>query len=150
MFFYTKENRYEDFSHRERNAKGGVGKTTVATWLSQGLALMGKKVLVIDNDKQHNATTALSGGVNRTYTKTVRDIYQLQDFTKINDLLIPSVFWLAWLVGRGPQGRRLRSGCTGRCHRSRGSNQRLCRSGVGHGLRRRLQILLLSKRVGRL
>ena len=73
------------------NNKGGVGKTTVATWLSQGLALMGKKVLVIDNDKQHNATTALSGGVNRTYTKTVRDIYQLQDFTKINDLLTEAV-----------------------------------------------------------
>jgi cellulose biosynthesis protein BcsQ len=70
------------------NNKGGVGKTTVATWLSQGLALCGKKVLVIDNDKQHNLTNTLGTG---TYTKTIRDIYQLQDFNQINDLLTDTV-----------------------------------------------------------
>ncbi len=70
------------------NNKGGVGKTTVATWLSQGLAIIGKKVLVIDNDKQHNLTNALSSGPHQC---TVRDVYQLQDFSKVNDLLTETV-----------------------------------------------------------
>lgn len=71
------------------NNKGGVGKTTVATWLSQGLAIIGKKVLVIDNDKQHNLTNALS---TIQHDKTIRDIYQLQDFTRTNDLLSECVY----------------------------------------------------------
>jgi cellulose biosynthesis protein BcsQ len=71
------------------NNKGGVGKTTVATWLSQGLAIIGKKVLVIDNDKQHNLTNALS---TIQHVKTIRDLYQLQDFTLVNELLTECVY----------------------------------------------------------
>lgn len=41
------------------NKKGGVGKTTIASNLAQGLALLGEKVLVIDNDEQHNLTNSI-------------------------------------------------------------------------------------------
>lgn len=41
------------------NNKGGVGKTTLACTTAQALAIIGKKVLAIDNDGQHNMTTML-------------------------------------------------------------------------------------------
>jgi chromosome partitioning protein len=63
------------------NNKGGVGKTTIATWLGQGLALSGKRVLLIDNDKQHNLTNALTVSMQ---TRSVRDIYRLKNFDHIN------------------------------------------------------------------
>ena len=41
------------------NQKGGVGKTSVTTNLGVGLAMSGKKVLVIDADPQGNLTSSL-------------------------------------------------------------------------------------------
>ena len=79
------------------NQKGGVGKTTTCVNMSVFMALMGKKVLMVDIDPQGNATSNL--GI--TKDKKLNSIYQVMTEeknitnaiyeTKINNLsIIPS------------------------------------------------------------
>jgi len=54
------------------NHKGGVGKTTFTGCTAQALALCGFRVLVIDNDSQHNLSTMMGSGVQ---SPGIADVY---------------------------------------------------------------------------
>jgi len=66
------------------NNKGGVGKTTLCCNLAQALAIVGQKVLCIDNDGQHNLSGMLGLSVADV---TVRDLYQLKDISAVDTIL---------------------------------------------------------------
>ena len=55
------------------NNKGGVGKSTIAVHIAHGLAIKGKKVLIIDMDGQNDASLFL-GFTSEDYNKTLYDL----------------------------------------------------------------------------
>ena len=69
------------------NQKGGVGKSTTAVNLGASLALLGRRVLVVDIDPQGNTTTGV--GIDK---RTVdRDIYSvLLQHAAIADVTLPT------------------------------------------------------------
>src|ERR1035438_8347526 len=70
------------------NNKGGVGKTVSSVNLAAALANRGKKVLVIDNDPQCNATSLLIG--DSTPENTLYEAFT--EGTPINKCIYPTQF----------------------------------------------------------
>jgi len=69
------------------NQKGGVGKSTTAVNLAAALAVLGKRVLLVDLDPQGNTTTGL--GIDRRELR--RDVYDLLlHHSPIEDVLLPT------------------------------------------------------------
>ncbi|NSW89566.1 MAG: ParA family protein [Firmicutes bacterium] len=69
------------------NNKGGVGKSTIAVHVAHGLALKGKKVLLIDLDGQNDAGLFL-GFTSEDYKKTFYDFFDRFGNTKVSECII--------------------------------------------------------------
>ena len=77
------------------NQKGGVGKTTTCINVATYMALMGKKVLILDVDPQGNATSAV--GINKT--KDLKTIYDLIDGeSAFEDVIKPTIIENLYII----------------------------------------------------
>jgi chromosome partitioning protein len=77
------------------NQKGGVGKTTSCVNMAAGIALQGKRVLLIDYDAQGNATSGV-GVDKRTAKHSIYDVIARE--VPIRDAVIKTAYDNLWLI----------------------------------------------------
>jgi chromosome partitioning protein len=76
------------------NKKGGVGKTTTVINLAASLAILGKKILIVDTDPQANATTGL--GVSRKCEMTLYGC--LTGAAALQEIIMPTALEQLYLL----------------------------------------------------
>ena len=69
------------------NNKGGVGKSTIAVHIAHGLAIQGKKVLLVDMDGQNDASLFL-GFTSEDYNKSLYDILMNHEITCLSECIL--------------------------------------------------------------
>lgn len=80
------------------NQKGGVGKTTLDSDVSAGLALRGFKVLMIDTDPQATLTENFGISTEDDKRLIVGDLLSKRDNVRFEDVVVKTQFENLWLL----------------------------------------------------